>query len=367
MELLFKGTQLHVEGVGDALKIDWQMPQLSTKQAVKTLRKMGVEMITCEREADALLADIFSKTPGAYAVAGQDSDFFLIEGIRYVPLESLSVEGEGEETVVTGKMFTAESVAGALQLPVSRLFELAWLVGNDHSADLLDKSGVAAALGLATVSTKNKGSRCLPKDVAAFLAQLPADVELVKEPRLLALDSAKGLSLSLEECRVFYSGKVNSTGGSGAAGEEEEGRDALHALLCAGLRDTSLPSWVLAVYRRRVFISSVKTESMYPGCESEIDLTLRPLRRALYSLLVPADDDGSKGRVAVTEHVRVGHARKEVVVETLGNEVLAQVVGSGDLVELRKGDVRQRQHTLHLLAHLVADPLLLALDAYDVR
>jgi len=34
MELLHSGTQLHMEGVAQKHKIDWQMPQLSTKQVL---------------------------------------------------------------------------------------------------------------------------------------------------------------------------------------------------------------------------------------------------------------------------------------------------------------------------------------------
>ena len=67
MEELHKGTQLHEDGAADRLKIDWQMPQLCTKQAVRTLRKLGVKLVTCNREADALLPSILRRTPGAYA------------------------------------------------------------------------------------------------------------------------------------------------------------------------------------------------------------------------------------------------------------------------------------------------------------
>ena len=300
MELLHSGTQLHVEGAQH--KIDWQMPQLCTTQAVRTLRKQGVQMITCQQEADALLVCILNNTPGGYAVAGQDSDFFLMRGLRYLPLEFLSVKGEGGAVQVTGKMFTAETVAAALQLPVGRLFELAWLVGNDHSSNLLDEYNMAAELNIATVSTKNKGSRSLPKDVAAFLLQLPQDTPLSQEPRFLALDTSHELSKSLEECRLFYSGTLTEEeqGGGGACGDvrKKEGeRSALDKMLCKGLRDTLLPSWVLAVHRRHLYVSSVKTESMYPDCESEIDATLRPLRRALYSLLVGRGDAVAEGGI----------------------------------------------------------------------
>merc|ERR1719163_1255090 len=122
--------------------------------------------------------------------------------MRYVPLDSLTVEGEGAATVVRGKVFTAGSVAAALGLPESRLFELAWLVGDDNSSTLLDDYKVADALGLPTVNTKTKGARSLPKDVAAFLAGL--STPLAHHPQLLALDPHGCLVQSLEHCRCFY-------------------------------------------------------------------------------------------------------------------------------------------------------------------
>ena len=369
MELLHGGVQLHelhADGAAGRRRIEWQMPQLCTKQAACSLRKLGVRLVTCEQEADALLAAILAETPGAYAVAGQDSDFFLMNGVRYMPLEFLGIEDAGGEPVVTGKVFTAETVAAALGLPPARLFELAWLVGNDHSADLLDQHSVPAALGLPTVSTKTKGNRSQPKDVAAFLSQLPEDTPLSQ--RLLALDASEQLVQSLEKCRQFYSGAAPAAGGTEAGGRPSE-RSPLEVLLCAGLHDATLPSWVLAVHRRGVYYSSVKTESMYPDCESEVDLTLRPLRRMLFSLLVAAGQgdrggDGQGGAV-VSEFVRVGHARVKREVETCSAEVLAGVLGSADLAQLRARDARDRRLALHLLMHMGADPGLLVVDAFD--
>ena len=389
MELLHGGVELHADGAADKHRIDWQMPQLCTKQAVCSLRKLGVQLVTCEREADALLASILEKTPGAYAIAGQDSDFFLMSGVRYLPLEFLSIEDAKGETVVTGKVFTAETVAAALGLPASRLFELAWLVGNDHSSDLLDEQGVPAALGIPTVRTKAKGNRSPPKDVASFLSQLPEGTPLSQ--RLLALGKSEQLIQSLEKCREFYSGAASAGGGGGGGGGGGSGggregsgaggdgvaRSALEELLCTGLHDATLPSWVLAVHRRRVYFSSVKTESMYPDCESEMDLTLRPLRRMLFSLLVAAGEGGvggvggedgggnHQGPAVVAEFVRVGHERVKREVETVSAEVLAEVLGSADLAVLRASDARDRRWALHLLVHMGADPKLLALDAFD--
>ena len=94
-------------------------------------------------------------------------------GIRYLPLEYLHIEFAGAAIQVTGRVFTSESVAAALQIPQSRMHELAWLVGNDNSSDLIEKYHVARLLGIPTVKSTIKGRRCLPKDVALFLARLP--------------------------------------------------------------------------------------------------------------------------------------------------------------------------------------------------
>ena len=90
---------------------------------------------------------------------------------------------------VTGRVYTRDSVAAALRLPVEvcnntslysfaskaliyvghsevadatldqRMHELAWLVGNDLSAHLLDSHRVPELLGIPTVATKTKVCR----------------------------------------------------------------------------------------------------------------------------------------------------------------------------------------------------------------
>ena len=66
------------------------------------------------------------RTPGGYAISGQDSDFFIMSGIRYLPLEYLKIEGVGNAIQVTGRIFTSELVAAALNIPQFRMHELAW-------------------------------------------------------------------------------------------------------------------------------------------------------------------------------------------------------------------------------------------------
>lgn len=124
--------------------------------------------------------------------------------------------------------------------------------------------------------------------------------------------------------------------GARARGEDAE-RGAVDALLCEGMKGCVLPATVLAVHRRGVYMSSVKHESIFPGSESEADRTLRPLRRAFYSLLVGRGDaaagaePGTQVRAVVSEWVRHGHERKAVAVEVVEEAVLARALGCADL------------------------------------
>ena len=61
----------------------------------------------------------------------------------------------------------------------------------------------------------------------------------------------------------------------------------------------------------------------------------------------------------------MGHARVKREVETCSAEVLAGVLGSADLAQLRARDARDRRLALHLLMHMGADPGLLVVDAFD--
>ena len=63
------------------------------------------------------------------------------------------------------------------------------------------------------------------------------------------------------------------------------GETPLERLLCKGLRETTLPTWSLAVYRNRVYTNRVKVEEMAPERESAIDAALRPVRRCSVYLL----------------------------------------------------------------------------------
>ena len=88
---LHNGEELH-EWSDEEVRVDWQMPPLGMQQAVHTLRALGVRVVGCEQEADALIV-AEARRVCAFAVLGRDSDFFVFTGARYVPIDFLSFDG----------------------------------------------------------------------------------------------------------------------------------------------------------------------------------------------------------------------------------------------------------------------------------
>jgi hypothetical protein len=168
------------------------------------------------------------------------------------------------------------------------------------------------------------------------------------------------LQKSLNKCAVFYSGlEVCPELGM------ENSQSVLETLLCQGLRDSRLPSWSLAAHRNRVHMCGLKVEDVSPGRESEIDITLRPIRAAMYSLILPSGNGNHERDSIVTEYVRVGHDELPVHVHAISSDVIASALGSSDLLFLRQCDEQRRQRILHCFLHLPADVSILCTEAID--
>ncbi len=80
----------------------------------------GVECITFDREADQELVSLLRERPGGYAIMGNDSDFFVMDGARYIPFEYVHVnhlpgESDGDLCV---RVFTPE-VSGSVRCPLA--------------------------------------------------------------------------------------------------------------------------------------------------------------------------------------------------------------------------------------------------------
>lgn len=68
----------------------------------------GVECITFDREADQELACLVRHRDDAYAIVGYDSDFFVMEGVRYIPLDTLQIPKDDTGTDVHARVYTPE-------------------------------------------------------------------------------------------------------------------------------------------------------------------------------------------------------------------------------------------------------------------
>ena len=168
------------------------------------------------------------------------------------------------------------------------------------------------------------------------------------------------LQKSLNKCAVFYSGlEVCPELGM------DNPQSVLETLLCQGLRESRLPSWSLAAHRNRVHICGLKVEDMCPGRESEIDITLRPIRAAMYSLILPSGNGNHEQDSIVTEYVRVGHDELPVHVHAISSDIIASALGSSDLLFLRQCDEQRRQRILHCFLHLPVDVSILCTEAID--
>ena len=72
--------------------------------------RAGVECITFDCEADQELVWLLRTRPGGYAIVGGDSDFFVMEGVRYIPFQYVDIKhqhGEAQEDVYV-RVFTPE-------------------------------------------------------------------------------------------------------------------------------------------------------------------------------------------------------------------------------------------------------------------
>jgi hypothetical protein len=327
----------------------WQLPPGCTKQAIHTLRKLNVKILTCEEEADNELVQGLTCIPGAYAVLGNDSDFFLMRGARFIPLQHLEVTPDG---LVHARVFSPEMVAEALRLSPDRLHELAALCGNDITTEFVDKHAVARALGIQTIRSQHRGDRCHPTQVAAFLRGLPPDTSLIQLPAISSItDSDPAFALALARNADFY----NPPPARAASAVEPTRRDdsPLGQLLLQGLAECRMPGWVLAVHRHHLHYCGAKVETMAPD-PSPIDTALLPLRRVAYGLVAPPPPGAAA--TTITDHVRAGHDRPPAAVLATPPHVLRAATGCDDLMSLRALGAAQRCGALLALLRSCADP-----------
>eukprot|EP00040_Diaphanoeca_grandis_P035668 m.224896 g.224896 ORF g.224896 m.224896 type:complete len:1381 (-) comp33447_c3_seq1:838-4980(-) len=133
------------------------MPPMLLEQVKWTLVDMGIEVSTCDIEADQEIAkdcaQLRDKGKPCF-VLGSDSDFFMFKGIAYIPDR---FEGKGgielntETNSTTAIVWTRQLLAQLVGIDEDLLVELAIVVGNDYtehiSLENMTPSTLATELG----------------------------------------------------------------------------------------------------------------------------------------------------------------------------------------------------------------------------
>ncbi|KAJ8599386.1 hypothetical protein CTAYLR_007029 [Chrysophaeum taylorii] len=144
-----------------ASSTDFPLPVLFQESVRFALTRLGVEIITCEDEADQALARESAR--GGGVVLAEDSDFLLFErGARYVPLVELEALCEGRPV----RVWTAYRLRHLLG--TSHVVDFAVLLGNDYTSHL-EVSDFSNVDGL------NEATRRDPEKLLAWVAAQPLD------------------------------------------------------------------------------------------------------------------------------------------------------------------------------------------------
>ncbi|KAJ1471996.1 hypothetical protein T484DRAFT_1915504, partial [Baffinella frigidus] len=330
MSLLSSDARLE-EWRNKEVGVEWKMPPMTSDQMSKTLEDLGVQVKRCVEEADVEIAEMNRATPGSFILA-KDSDFCIMQGVEYLPLEHLEISEKG----IHARLITNNSMLHALRLgSYSRLPEVAILCGSDMTKNLPGfHSLVETALDLAgedSPPARAGGPRVPPGVAAAFLAGLPDGTTLAAHPPVAEMLAASpDLARVFKAATAFYlpapsgapacdapgeasEGEIARGSVAGRAGEsdrpaseeeEEEGGVGLPA--CAGEGETfdqqvvrlcgdfALPAWVTPLRAHRVRYLGARVEHMKPGA-SGIDNALLPFRLRVYSLILSSPTDHREG------------------------------------------------------------------------
>jgi len=191
---------------------------LLLQQVRHTLATLGYDIIPCLREADLDIieyqreklalpaAKAFLERHGVpqYVVISADSDFFVLRGCVYSPLQLLDINTRKE---IFLRVFTPESVARGLHITPDNLIDLPLLCGNDITAHYVFKYEVSRHVGVPwTARTKSGVARSDMPSILKFLRGREAG-PLEDHPylqKIMAEDPA--CALAFVRSRRFYSG-----------------------------------------------------------------------------------------------------------------------------------------------------------------
>lgn len=170
------------------------------------LKRHGVPIVTATREADEELGEMV-RAGRAYAVLAEDSDFFCMKGVRYIPMSSFTVQetvespGAQPKVTISARVFTPELVAASLGLEVDQLVDLALVCGNDLTPMLDAEFDMATDLHFPIQRTQASG--VLPvKDAAQWIT---SHLPVLENPVLKQIETKrKGFLAALYEVYRFY-------------------------------------------------------------------------------------------------------------------------------------------------------------------
>ncbi|GLE00835.1 hypothetical protein PINS_up009632 [Pythium insidiosum] len=149
----------------------------------RVLRQHGCRVITAEREADETLGELV-RSEQAFAVLAQDSDFVCMRGVRYIPFHKLRADEKTRR--VSAKVFDAELLAQALQIPTESLVDLALLCTNDFTPQLDAAFDLARCLSFPRASSDSRASKGydgISPELAAVSIQ-GSRTSILQDPRL---------------------------------------------------------------------------------------------------------------------------------------------------------------------------------------
>lgn len=170
------------------------------------LKKHGIPITTATREADEELGELV-RNNRAFAVLAEDSDFFCMKNVRYIPMARFTVTEEmngrdaDAKVTVAARVFTPELVAASLGLEVDQLVDLALVCGNDLTPLLDNEYAMATDLNFPVQRVQRTGS-IYPKAAAQWiLTQMP----ILENPVLQQIEAKRpGFLAALHEVYRFY-------------------------------------------------------------------------------------------------------------------------------------------------------------------
>jgi HrpA-like RNA helicase len=174
------------------------------------LKKHGIPITTATREADEELGELV-RSNRAYAVLAEDSDFFCMKNVRYIPMAKFAVTEEKNDAdlaakvTITARVFTPELVATSLGIEVDQLVDLALVCGNDLTPLLDNEFAMATDLSFPIQRAQRTGS-ISPKAAAQWiLTQMP----ILENPVLPQIEAKRpGFLAALHEVYRFYGHSV---------------------------------------------------------------------------------------------------------------------------------------------------------------